>query len=267
LPLITSFHYKCVMKNPRSILITGASSGIGEALAREYANPGIFLALSGRNRERLNAVANYCRNKGVIVNTQVVDVTDRGAMAEWIKATNSEHPLDLIIANAGIAGDSGARSSDLNERLTRDIFDVNMLGVLNTIFPVIENMRQRRKGQLALVSSIAGFHGLPSAPAYSASKAMVKAYGEALHGVLKKDRVEVSVICPGFVRSRITDKNAFSMPLIMSASKAAQKIRKGLEKNQILIAFPWPFVLFMWCMSLLTSHLANKILSQITPKR
>jgi short-subunit dehydrogenase len=96
---------------------------------------------------------------------------------------------------------------------------------------------------------------------------MVKAYGEALHGVLMKDNVGVSVICPGFVRSRITDKNAFSMPLIISASKAAQKIRKGLEKNQILIAFPWPFVLFMWCLNLLTPNLANKLLTRITPKK
>ena len=267
MPLITSYYYKSVMKTPRSILITGASSGIGEALAREYANPGNFLALSGRNQERLNAVATYCRNEGVIVSTQVVDVTDRSAMTEWVKATDAEHPLDMIIANAGIAGDSGAQSSDLDERLTRNIFEVNVVGMLNTIFPVIENMRQRKQGQIALVSSIAGFRGLPSAPAYSASKAMVKAYGEALQGVLKKDRVGVSVICPGFVRSRITNKNSFSMPLIMSASKAAQKIRKGLEKNQILIAFPWPFVLFMWLLNLLTPYLANKILTQITPKR
>jgi len=264
---IASYHYKGIMKNPHSILITGASSGIGEALAREYAHPGIFLALSGRNRERLDAVAAYCRDKGVTVSADVIDVTDRDAMAEWIKATDAGHPLDLIIANAGIAGDSGARGADLNERLTRDIFDVNMIGVLNTVFPVLENMRKRKHGQLALVSSIAGFRGLPSAPAYSASKATVKAYGEALHGVLARDRVGVSVICPGFVKSRITDKNAFSMPLIISAPKAARKIRKGLEKNQLLIAFPWPFITFMWFLNLLTPNWANKLLSRALPKR
>jgi short-subunit dehydrogenase len=264
---INSCHYKRIMKSPRSILITGASSGIGEALAREYAHPGIFLALSGRNRERLDAVATYCRDKGVTVSADVIDVTDRAAMAEWIKAADAEHPLDMIIANAGIAGDSGLRSGDLNERLTRDIFEVNMIGVLNTVFPVLENMRQRKHGQLALVSSIAGFRGLPSAPAYSASKAMIKTYGEALHGVLAKDQVGVSVICPGFVKSRITDKNTFPMPLIISAPKAALKIRKGLEKNQLLIAFPWPFVTFMWFLNLLTPYWANKLLTQAIPKR
>ena len=255
------------MKDPRSILITGASSGIGEALAGEYARPGVFLALSGRNRERLDAVVASCRDKGATVSADVVDVTDRDAMAEWIKATHAGHPLDMIIANAGIAGDSGARGGDLNESLTRDIFAVNMAGVLNTIFPVLENMRQRKHGQLALVSSIAGFRGLPSAPAYSASKATVKAYGEALHGVLARDRIGVSVICPGFVKSRITDKNAFSMPLIISAPKAARKIRKGLEKNQLLIAFPWPFITFMWFLNLLTPDWANKLLSRALPKR
>ena len=255
------------MENPCFILITGASSGIGEALAREYACPGVFLALCGRNQKRLNDVASYCRNKGAKVSAKLVDVTDQHGMAEWIKATDAKYPLDMIIANAGISGDSGTKSSELDEKLTRDIFNVNILGVINTIFPVIANMRHRNQGQIALVSSIAGFRGLPSAPAYSASKAMVKAYGEALHGVLKKDQISVSVVCPGFVRSRITDKNTFPMPLIISAPKAAKKIRKGLEKNKILIAFPWPFVIFMWFLNLLTPYLADKLLNKLLPKK
>ena len=254
------------MKNPCYILITGASSGIGEALAREYASEGVFLALCGRNQKRLNNVASYCRNKGAKVIAKVIDVTDKHGMAEWLKSIDAKRPLDLIIANAGIAGDSGAVSSNLDETLTRNIFNVNIHGLINTIFPVIANMQQRKRGQIAFVSSIAGFRGLPSAPAYSASKALVKAYGEALHGVLKIDQINVSVICPGFVRSRITEKNTFPMPLIIDASKAAEKIRKGLEKDKILISFPWPFVGFMWCLNLLTPYLADKLLNQILPR-
>ncbi|MBH89891.1 MAG: short-chain dehydrogenase [Magnetovibrio sp.] len=254
------------MKNPRFILITGASSGIGEALACEYATSGIFLALSGRNQERLDAVAYYCSNQGAKVSTKVIDVTDKHGMEKWVKAIDKKNPLDLVIANAGIAGDSGVKSSDLDEELTRQIFNVNIFGVLNTIFPVIKSMRKRKRGKIALVSSIAGFRGLPSAPAYSASKALVKAYGEALHGVLKKDQVGVSIICPGFVKSRITEKNSFHMPLIISSQKAAQKIRKGLERDKILIAFPLPFVIFMWCLNLLTTRLADKLLNQLLSK-
>jgi short-subunit dehydrogenase len=254
------------MKNPRCILITGASSGIGEALAHYYAGPGVFLALSGRDQARLDAVVQVCHDKGAEVSATVVDVCDRDAMADWISRIDQAHPLDLVIANAGISGDSGGNSIDLNENLTRDIFAVNFAGVLNTIFPALTPMRKRQRGQLALVSSIAGFRGLPSAPAYSTSKVMVKAYGEALRGVLSEDGIGVSVICPGFVESRITAKNKFAMPLLMKAPKAARIIARGLTKNHLLIAFPWPFVAFMWCLNLLPPCWANKLLSRMPRK-
>ncbi|NQU56492.1 MAG: SDR family NAD(P)-dependent oxidoreductase [Rhodospirillales bacterium] len=249
------------MKNPRSILITGASSGIGAALAHLYARPGVFLALSGRDRVRLDLVAGACRDKGAAVASEIVDVTDRDAMADWIMRTDQDRPLDLVIANAGIAGEG-----NLDEAATRDIFAVNMAGVLNTIFPVLGPMRERKRGQLALVSSFAGFRGLPSAPAYSASKVMVKAYGEALRGVLADDGIGVSVICPGFVESRITAKNEFAMPLLMKAPKAARIIARGLAKNRVLIAFPWPFVAVMWCLNLLPPCWTNKLLSKLPRK-
>lgn len=255
------------MKNPRTILITGASSGIGEALALEYARPGIFLALSGRNAERLEAVADSCRDKGADVTCDIVDVADMHAMRNWITGIDEERSLDLVIANAGIAGDSGFKGADLNEAVTRDIFAINMAGMLNTLFPVIEPMRKRGKGQLALVSSIAGFRGLPSAPAYSTSKVMVKACGEALRGVLRKEGVEVSVICPGFVESRITENNDFPMPFILKAPKAAKIIRKGLEKNKVLIAFPWPLVTVMRLLNLLPASWTNRLLSSLPNKK
>jgi len=249
------------MKNPLSILITGASSGIGAALAEFYAAPGVALALCGRDRARLDEVAQICLNKGAEVKADVVDVTGRDAMAAWISRSDQARPLDLVIANAGISGEG-----DLDEAATRDIFAVNMAGVLNTIFPALRPMRKRRRGQLALVSSMAGFRGLPSAPAYSASKVMVKAYGEALRGVLAVEGIGVSVICPGFVESRITAKNDFPMPLIISAAKAARIIAAGLARNRLLIAFPWPFVAFMWCLNLLPPCWTNKFLSRLPKK-
>ncbi len=249
------------MKNPRSILITGASSGIGAALAEFYAGPGVSLALCGRNRARLDGVAQACRDKGADVATEIVDVSERDAMAAWIGRSDQARPLDLVIANAGISGEG-----DLDETATRAIFAINMAGVLNTIFPALGPMRQRRRGQLALVSSMAGFRGMPSAPAYSASKVMVKAYGEALRGVLADEGIGVSVICPGFVESRITAKNDFPMPLIMSATKAARIIAGGLAKNRLLIAFPWVFVAFMWSLNWLPPCWTSKLLSRLPKK-
>ncbi len=251
------------MKNPRCILITGASSGIGEALAYFYASPSVFLAISGRDHSRLDAVAQVCRDKGAEVSAKVVDVCDQELMADWISHIDQAHPLDLVIANAGISGDSGSLSKDLNEDLTRDIFAVNFTGLLNTIFPALTPMRKRQRGQLALVSSIAGFRGFPSAPAYSTSKVMVKAYGEALRGVLEKEHIGVSVICPGFVESRITAKNKFPMPLLMKAPRAARIIAKGLAKNKLLIAFPWVFVVSIWGLNLLPPSWTNKLLSRL----
>jgi len=248
------------MKNPKSILITGGSSGIGEALALAYAGLGVFLALSGRNDERLQAVARQCRERGAEVAAQVVDVTDRDAMRAWMERIDDDHPLDLVIANAGISG------GGLDENATRDIFAVNMAGVLNTIFPVIDRMVQRGRGQIALMSSLSGFIGMPGAPAYSASKVMVKAYGEALRGRLRHYGIGVSVICPGFTKTRLTAGNKFKMPLLMEADTAARIIIRGLRRNKITIAFPLPIASVVRLLALLPRSLANRLVSRLPKK-
>lgn len=250
------------MQNPRSILITGCSSGIGAALAEDYAAPGVFLALSGRHAERLEAVATACREAGATVAAETIDVTGRDAMRSWVERMDDDHPLDLIIANAGISGGGGG----LDEDKTRDVFAVNMAGVLNTVLPVLPRMQRRGRGQIALVSSMAGFYGLPSAPAYSASKVMVKAWGEALRGRLADDGVGVTVICPGFVKSRITAENDFPMPMLMGAPKAAAIIREKLKNNPAIIAFPWPMALATWLLGLLPAGLRLRLLSRLPRK-
>jgi short-subunit dehydrogenase len=165
-------------------------------------------------------------------------------MATWIAACEAAGPLDLLIANAGISAGVGGEPDFAAQ--TRLIFGVNLDGVLNTVLPAVEAMRQRGQGQIALVASVAGFRGLPSAPAYCASKAAVKVWGEGLRGWLAQDGVGVSVILPGFVESRITAANDFSMPFLMSAERAAAKIKRGLARNQGRIAFPWPTVFVSW---------------------
>lgn len=255
------------MKHPKHILITGASSGIGEALAVYYANIDVTLYLNGRNEERLEKVAQRCRDQGAIVDTSLVDVTDQVAMAEWIAKSIENGGLDLVIANAGISGGTGGRAEGEPVAEARAIFDVNVNGVFNTIEPSLKAMNgQGNGGQIAIVSSLAGFRGWPSSPAYSASKGAVRFYGEALRGALKNTKIKVNVICPGFVTSRITDQNNFPMPFKMEANKAAKIIARSLERNKGRICFPWPMYFISWFIGILPDVFAQKILAKAPHK-
>lgn len=245
------------MKSPRSILITGASSGIGAALARAYAGPSVFLALAGRNEERLDKVAGACRKRGAEVEPRVLDVTDAPAMARWLDGVDGNHPLDLVIANAGISG---------AEDRAREIFAVNLAGVLNTVLPAVPLLRARGRGQIAIMSSIAGLRGLPSAPSYAASKAAVKSYGEGLRGSLAPDGVRVTVICPGFIKTPMTAPNKFPMPFLMEADKAARIILRGLARQAPLIAFPWLLVWGLRLVSALPPRIADSLLGRAPAK-
>lgn len=246
-----------------NILITGASSGIGEALAVYYAKNGVKnLFLSGRNEQRLGDVAKRCSDLGAEVEAKIIDVTDKSAMEEWIKACNDKAELNLIFANAGVS------TGEENSQNIYSTFQTNVMGVLNTITPAIEIYKKRKGGEkiIAITSSIAGYHGLPSCPSYSATKACVKAYGEALRGSLREYDIKVNVICPGFVKSRITDKNTCPMPFFMSAEKAAEIIAKRIEKNVGLIAFPWPMRLATWGLSILPNCLSEWIYNVLPHK-
>jgi short-subunit dehydrogenase len=258
------------MRDPRVILITGASSGIGAALAEAYAAPSTTLVLTGRDQARLDGVAERCAARGATVQAAVIDVTDRDGMRRWLAEVDTASPIDLCVANAGISGGTGGRDPSgavgETEEQARRILEVNVNGVLNTIHPLIGPMRARGRGQLALVSSMAGFHGFPGAPAYCASKAAVKSYGESLRLDLRKSGIQVSVICPGFVRSRITARNRFPMPLLMDADRAARIIRRGLERDRSRIAFPLPTLFMSWLIGVLPAGLADLALARTPAK-
>ena len=234
------------MKSFSSIVITGASSGIGEALALAYAAPGIALALSGRDAQRLQAVAEACRANGAIVDAGQVDVADREAMAAWLTKFDDAHPVDLLIANAGVSIDQD--NSSLHDfSIIRKTFAINIDGVFNTVEPLVGRLIERRRGQMAVVSSLAGFIGLPYAASYNGSKAAVRVWAESLRYVLRKSGVGVSVICPGFVVSRLTSSEApFPRPFLMSADRASAIIRRGLAKDKARIAFPIGIKAAVW---------------------
>ncbi len=234
---------------PRHILITGASSGIGAALARHYAGPEARLDLAGRDRSRLDAVALACRERGAAVAVEAIDVTDQAAMRAWILAADAEAALDLVVANAGISSHAGAELE--SEARARAVFAVNLEGMLNTAYPAIERMAARGRGQIALMSSLAGYRGFPDAPAYSASKAAVKALAEAWRGALAERGIQIAVICPGFIETPMTAHHKFPMPFLMTAERAAGIIAAGLDRNRARIAFPWPMALGSWLVSAL----------------
>ncbi|MCH8173237.1 MAG: SDR family NAD(P)-dependent oxidoreductase [Proteobacteria bacterium] len=250
------------MKNPKNILITGASSGIGEEVAKQYAAPGITLAITGRNKKRLEAVKKALQAKGATVIAKVLDVTGQKAMETFIRKVDKIAPLDLVIANAGVGVQAGDfKSVDQAAKFT---ITVNVFGVFNTIHPALEIFEARGRGQIAIVSSLAGCIGLPGSPIYSASKNAVRAYGEALRAVYQGKGIEINVICPGWVRSRITDRNEYSMPFFMEVDKAAGIIIRGLAKNKARISFPAPMAALIKTMTILPISLALKILGRIT---
>ncbi len=254
-----------MMKNI-NVLITGASSGIGEALAEYYAANGVArLFICGRNAERLEKVRASCVALGAEVFAEVLDVADSKAMAEWVARCNDIAPLNLAIANAGMGTVNETDDS------IRNTFATNVNGVINTVLPVLQAYRARpaqyaEDKAVAVVSSMAGYHGLPTCPAYSASKACVKAWGEALRPVLKREGIRMSVICPGFVRSRITDQNTCPMPFFMEAPQAAKIIAEGIKANKGIIAFPWPLRFVVWLVSVLPNCVSDLLYGRLPPK-
>lgn len=241
---------------PQTIVITGASAGIGKSLALAYAKTGVTLGLIARNQDKLTAVAELCRQNGANVQIGVVDVTDEAQLKEWLLAFDAQHPVDLIIANAGIT------SSIINGEIeswekVKQVLDINIYGVLNTVYPLIQPMQQRKRGQIAIVSSVAAYLGMPISPTYSATKAAIKNYAEGLRGWLQHDGVSVSVICPGFVKTELSDNFHCPKLFIISTEQAAQSIQKGLAKHQAEISFPMPMNWIMKLLGLLPTDLSN----------
>ena len=250
-------------------LITGASSGVGEALALACARRGDRLFVCGRNAERLSAVAAACRKLGATVSEQVLDVADESATRRWLQACDADAPLDRVFANAGV---STGEETEANSRRT---FAINVGGCVNTVLPAIEAFRLRRppgggkipgNPQIVITASIAGYGPLKACPAYSATKSCVKTWGLSLRGMLAPEGIRVSVVCPGFIRTRLTEGNTCPMPFLMDADKAADIILRRADRNVGVIAFPWPMRLGAWWISVLPWRI-NEFVNRLLPKK
>jgi len=251
------------MKKPRSILITGASGGIGAALARAYSQPGITLALTGRNADSLEKVVTACKAAGSEVTSAVLDITNESAVRSWVEAVDRQEALDLVIANAGITGGpadgKGLESTDDVRRM----MNINFHGMCNTIHPVIPAMQSRGRGQLALIGSLAALRGLPYSPSYCASKAALKAYGDALRGSLRSYGIKVSVVLPGFVDTKLSRHVRGPKPFQMTADSAARIVCKRLSRGHSLIAFPFMLYFGTRVLAALPTALADSLLNRV----
>lgn len=221
------------------ILITGASSGIGAALAAHYAAPDAILVLNARGAARLEAVATACRAKGATVLCESLDVRDRAAVADWLARIDGAHGLDLVVVNAGVNGGHPAGGIE-TEATAFETVDVNLNGALNVALPCVTLMVARGRGQIALISSLAAFAPLPDAPAYSGTKAALLAHGIALRAKLKPHGVRVNVVTPGYVKTTMGGDYEGWRPMEMSAEEAAKRIARGLARDDEIVAFPQP---------------------------
>jgi short-subunit dehydrogenase len=226
-----------------TIVITGASSGIGKALALRYARLGGVLGLLGRSSERLNDVADACRRLGSTVYCASLDVRDRSEMQKWLRHFDDRTPIDILIASAGVMAGRPVNADLESASSSFALFETNVLGVLNSVHPVLPGMLARGRGQIGIVSSIAAFIPLPDAPSYSASKSALLNYGLALRGALRNSGIRVSVICPGYVDTPMMGQESGPKPFAMSVETAANLIVRGLHRNRSIIAFPFLFAL------------------------
>ncbi len=249
------------MPHFQDIAITGASGGLGRALALALAAPVVTLHLTGRDAARLGAVAATCRALGAAAAETTADVTDQAAMQAWIEGCGR---LDLVVANAGISGGPGRASGEDAAQL-RAIFATNVDGVFNTVLPALAAMRAQapgpdgRRGRIAVIGSIAGLIALPTSPAYSAAKAALDFWVSAAAPGAARDGIGLTIVRPGFIRTPMTDGNPYKMPGLMEADAAAARIVAGLAAGRTHITFPKAFAGFARLGQLLPKSLLARL--------
>lgn len=248
---------------PLKVVITGASSGIGKALALEYAKRGATLALIARRQDQLDQLA---ATLPVRPHTYVADVRDaqslRRAADDFISRVGCP---DVVIANAGVSAGTLTNAPEDNA-VFEEILATNVTGMMLTFQPFIEPMKARGNGSLVGIASIAGFRGLPGAAAYSASKAAAISYLESLRVELRVSGVSVVTICPGYIATPMTAKNPYRMPFLMDANVAAGKMADAIARRKRFYVLPWQMALVGRCLRRLPRPLYDWLFSRAPHK-
>jgi len=248
------------LAEPDTVLVTGASGGIGGALATAYARPNRRLILQGRRVVELQRVAEQCRELGAIVEVEQRELRDTEAWMTWLAAAAERQPIDLAIINAGVTSHIGPDGRGEDWSRVDTVIDVNIRAAIATAEALIPTMRRRGHGQIALISSVSAYIGLPLTPSYCASKAALKAYGEALRGWLAHEGIAVNVVLPGFVESAMSRQFPGPKLFVLSPEQAAERIRRGLARDCARIGFPFLLDWSLWALGVLPPALSLRIL-------
>jgi len=228
--------------NKKTVLITGASSGIGSGLAQAFASEKCNLILLARRKNLLDELAESLKDSGSSILTLKCDVTNKDEVKLCIdEALKHFGDIDIAVLNSGIG--KSVKIQNLNSEDAEDIFDVNVLGVIKCIEFLIPGFIKSKKGMIVGVSSLAEVRGFANNGFYSASKAALSIFLESIRLELKKYNVKVITVKPGFVRTHMTDKNNFKMPFLMDLDKAVKIIINGIKKEKRIIQFPLPTVI------------------------
>ena len=255
------------MRRAARVFITGASSGIGRALAEHYARQGALLGLAARRGGALETLAAKLLDAGAqAAHCYPLDVADAGALRAAAQDFIAQHGApDIVIANAGVS--SGTLTEHREDLAAiRRILDINVYGLATTFAPFIPAMRQRGTGRLVGIASVAGIRGLPGAEAYSASKAAAIAYLESLRVELRSSGVRVVTIAPGYIDTPMTEHNPYPMPFMLPVDEAAQRFTQAIERGTSYTVIPWQMGLVAKVLRLLPNWLYDRLFAKAPHK-
>ena len=244
----------------KSIWITGASSGIGKALAIKFASEGWQVAASARREDLLNKLIESNKN----IFSFPLDVTDGEKCKEiFEQIKNKLQSIDICFFSTGTW--DPIKEKEINVDQMKKVMNVNFFGTLNCIKAVEKYFREKNSGHISIVSSIAGYRGLPNSTGYGASKAALNNLAESLYFDFGRNNVRVSLVSPGFIKTQMTDKNQFKMPFLKTAEYAADKIYKGLiNGSSFEIDFPKELTLILKFLKILPNWLYLKLVGKLT---